>query len=62
MTRDTTKPPVSRTAAIAAVVFITIVGFVLGVTDVPKVVAIGVTALMVAVAVAIVVPRWMRRR
>ncbi|WP_256370810.1 hypothetical protein [Micromonospora sp. KC721] len=42
--------------------FIAIVGFVLGVTGVPKGVAIGVTALMVVIAVAIVVPRWMRQR
>jgi hypothetical protein len=61
MSRDTTKPPVSRAAAAAAVVFIAVVGFVLGVTGVPEAVAIGIIALMVAVAVAIVVPRWTRR-
>lgn len=62
MTRDPAKFPISRSAAIIAVVFIAIVGFVLGVTGVPKGVAIGVTALIVAVAVAILVPRWMRQR
>ncbi|WP_320069676.1 hypothetical protein [Micromonospora sp. RTGN7] len=62
MTPESAKFPIGRSTAIVAVVLIAIVGFVLGVTGVPKGVAIGVTALLVAIAVAILVPRWMRQQ
>ncbi|MEU6207937.1 hypothetical protein ABZ814_30645 [Micromonospora musae] len=56
------KPPISLTTAVIAVALVGALGFVLSLIGAPEVVALAITMLIVVGVVAVLAPRWVRRR